>query len=255
MLKQSLTVVAASILLAACSTPAPPPEIKTPDQLAREHFVRASMTALVPIGREANREWQTGSLEVLYTLDRKNQMLSCKARPVSNPKNSGGLPFSLQLAERMNGLCWQTILPPIPPQLLDPEPTTDLIAPLLFDEQEVSADNQAMWAAIHQRNAYFWRHLFADRPVDSIGIASFIGTLDESRNVLSCEAIIEPHPLRRRDFKQDNSLLDHLEQACAALRNVPLVPGQKPNAQGQYVFIVNLDYSPWRHKADDSHKQ
>lgn len=255
MLKQSLAILAGSFLLVACSTQAPTPATKTPDELAKEYFVLASMNAVRTVGIEANPEWQAGSFEMVYVLDRQNQLLDCKARPASNAKNSGGFAYNPQLAERMNSLCWQTVLPPIPAHMFDEGASTEIVAPLQFPLRQVDAARQARSTAVNQRSAYFWRHLFADQPIDSIGKARLIGMLDEHRNVLGCQVIIEPHRLRRRDFKQDNSLLDHLGHACATLRDVPLVPGQKPNAQGQHVFIVNLDYSPWRHKAGDSHEQ
>lgn len=250
MLKPYLTVLVACLSLAACSTPERPAAPKSADDIANGQFVRLAMQAVYPVGREANPGWRQASLAVHYRIDRQNQIVDCKASPVSNSTVAGGLPFAPKIAERMNRLCWQTVLPPMPTKLMDEGPTTELIAPLLFPERDEYPQDQAQETAEYARNAFFWQHLFANRTLDSIGRARLIGILDEQRNVGACEVIIEPHPMRRREFKQDNDLLDHLSQGCAQLNGVPLVPKQRRNAKGQYVFIVDLDYSPWRHKAD-----
>lgn len=250
MLKHHLTALAVFLSLAACSTPTPPAVPKNADELAREQFVRLAVQAVYPVGREANPGWSQASLAVHYSIDRENQIVDCKAGPVSAPKSSGGLPFSPKVAERMNHLCWQTVLPPMPTQLMDEGPTTQLIAPLLFPELAEDAQGYSRETAFYARNAYFWEQLFANRALDSIGRAHLVGILDEQNNVSACEVILEPHPMRRREFKQDNDLLDHLSQACAHLDDVPSIPRQPLNAEGQQVFAVTLDYSPWRHKAN-----
>lgn len=255
MFKPYLSVLASCLSLAACTTPAPPAMRQTADQLAQQQFVRLSMEALYGVGREANPEWRLASLEVRFTIDRQNQVVDCQARPVSNPKLADRLPFNAKVAERMNRLCWQTVLPPMPAKLMDEGPTTELIAPLLFPEKASDPQDHAREAALYARNAYFWQHLFANRPLASIGRARLSGILDEHRNVRACEVAIEPHPMRRHEFKQDQALLDHLSQACVQLGNVPLIPRQSLNVRGLHVFIVNLDYSPWRHNADSSAKR
>ncbi|KAB0550631.1 hypothetical protein F7R01_05295 [Pseudomonas argentinensis] len=249
MLKPRLIMLTGCLALVACSTPAPPAAPKTSDELAQEHFTRLAMQALYGVGRRANPAWRQASLEVRFIIDRQNQVIDCQARPVSKSKLSDGLPFNPQVAERMNRLCWQTVLPPMPSKLMDEGPTTELIAPLLFPEQASDPQSHAREAAQYARNDYFWQQLFANRTLDSIGRARLIGILDAQHNVSACQVIIEPHPMRRREFKQDNDLLEHLGQACSRLDDVPLIPGQPVNAQGQYVFSVTLDYSPWRAKA------
>ncbi len=250
MLKPYLILLTGCLSLAACSTPTPPAVPKSADELANEQFVSLAMQAVYPVGREANPEWRQASLEVRFTIDRQNQIVDCQARPVSNPKLADRLPFNAKVAERMNRLCWQTVLPPMPGKLMDEGPTSELIAPLLFPEQARDQQDHAQEAGVYARNAFFWQQLFANRPLDSIGRARLSGILDDRRNVSACQVLIEPHPMRRREFKQDNDLLDHLGHGCAHLDAVPLIPGQPVNAQGQYVFNVTLDYSPWRTRAD-----
>lgn len=250
MLKPYLTVLVACLSLAACSTPKPPAAPKSADEIANAQFIGLAVQAVYPVGREANPGWRQASLAVHYRIDRQNRIVDCKTRPISNPVVADGLPFAPRIAERMNRLCWQTVLPPMPTKLMGDGPITELVAPLLFPEIDEYPQDQAQETAEYALAAFFWQHLFANRTLDSIGRARLIGILDEQRNVGACEVIIEPHPMRRREFKQDNALLDHLSQACAHLDGVPLLPRQPRNAQGQYVFIVNLDYSPWRHKAD-----
>lgn len=132
MLKPCLILLTGCLSLAACSTPTPPAVPKSADELANEQFVRLATQAVYLVGREANPEWRQASLEVRFTIDRQNQIVDCQARPVSNPELADRLPFNAKVAERMNRLCWQTVLPPIPSQLMDEGPTSELIAPLLY---------------------------------------------------------------------------------------------------------------------------
>lgn len=129
--------------------PPPPAVPKNADELAREQFVRLAVQAVYPVGREANPGWSQASLAVHYSIDRENQIVDCKAGPVSAPKSSGGLPFSPKVAERMNHLCWQTVLPPMPTQLMDEGPTTQLIAPLLFPELAEDAQGYSRETAFY----------------------------------------------------------------------------------------------------------
>lgn len=245
--------LAGLLALTACQAgqafQAPAAEAKlSPEELDRKHYTRVLNGVFQRAGNAANTGKLSGSFNLRFTLDADNRLLACSAGP-SPVGDNLGYPYNLQLQLQLASLCWTSVMPELPPSMASKSGRTDLVAPLIFHPYgEVSAEVEAQRLLRHTKYAqqvFFWQQILATEPLSSIGIARFRLIANAQGQVQSCDAVIDPHPLRRRAFVQDNALVERLNQRCKQL-DLRGMPGFAVDNQGIARALVVVEYTPWK---------
>ncbi|MGY4534325.1 hypothetical protein ACVW0Y_003464 [Pseudomonas sp. TE3786] len=240
-------LLAGLLALGACqSRPVPPPAAElSPEQQRRVQFTHDAQNAIWRRAFVSNVASLQGSLQMVFSIDKNARVVACEIEPYSAAA-PGTPPYNAILAAHMQSVCWSTVLPELPVEAGHSEEVTKLLAPLIFPAQDrASEERRARMRPLQARSQFFWERTLASETLDSIGVARFELRADAQGVVQSCEVVIDPHPLRRREFKQDNALVQRLSERCLHLdlRQMPYFQvGKDGIASGQ----VSVEYTPWR---------
>lgn len=245
--------LAGLLVLTAChasqplKAPAPVANL-SPEELARKYFIAELGRVFQRDGNAANTEKLSGSFNLTFRLDAANHLLACSAGPSPAGEKLGYL-YNQQLQQQLASLCWTVVMPELPASMANDSGRTDLVAPLIFHPLgEGSAEweeRQRRRRTTYAQQGFFWQHALATETLDSIGIARFRVLANGQGQVQGCEAVIDPHPLRRRAFVQDNALVERLNQRCKQL-DLRAMPGFAVDNQGIARVFVAVEYTPWK---------
>lgn len=249
MLKRSVLASGISLILTACaSQPYEPPQAATPSRAEVEKFAQNALKAVAAASRNANPNWSTGALEIRYKIDHQNRLIDCEAHPLIDTATTARYPYNREIAANMDSLCWRTVFPLLPTEslLMDADQGySEVRAPLLFHGIS-SVEASTLRGKEILQEEFFWENLFAGRKFDGVGRAVIAVNLDNDRNVATCRVYTLRSRLRRSDYRHDPKLGHELQNICLSLRNVPTTADWKTS------FQIELEYSPWSHKASVS---
>lgn len=235
-----------TLLLGGCQTPPAPTAVakKTPEQLATERFTAKFQQTLLKGALGRNDTFASGTFALSVTVNDKNEVIDCTTERMKN--NPSEIPYSEGLAQKMISLCWTSVLPDVPEYMFGANFQQTIVAPLVFGPSDGEQVNSySAFVQVAKRDNFFWTHLFSGHPIDSIGIARIRALGTAQGEVQECEVTLEPHPLRRRDFKQDNVLLDRLTDECKTL-DISKVIGFSVDKNGVGHAGGNVEYTPWK---------
>ena len=257
MLKHTLPLAFAALLLTGCQSNASAPDkspIPTPAQQKEQALQRGVYEKLVSrvLAREgdlANSQGRDGSFNLMITLDDKNRIIGCDTQP-NKKLDERFYPYNRKLARNLVSICWTAVFPELPSSLIDPKrKTAKVVAPVaVYPLTGLSAEARTQRAAVLQdkaQNDYLFKQLLAPLAIDSIGVATLMIMGDSTGRVQECAASLDPHALRLQAFKQDDALLASLVQRCKQL-DLSAMPGYAPNAKGMTSLFHRIEYTPWK---------
>ena len=128
MLKHTLPVALAALLLTGCQSNASAPDkspIPTPAQQKEQALQRGVYEKLVSrvLAREgdlANSQGRDGSFNLMITLDDKNRIIGCDTQP-NKKLDERFYPYNRKLARNLVSICWTAVFPELPSSLIDPK--------------------------------------------------------------------------------------------------------------------------------------
>lgn len=232
----------------AAHTPQSPPPTPSPEQAAYRHFLTQFQTMVGEQMLGANKERAVGARKLVITFDRSNAILSCHAASAKAPLVSA-MPTAKERrdAERLGTLidreCWKVIYPLVPEHFFNEQGTVELVAPMIFPPTH--AERQEARVLRRAQSDFFWQQLMIDRPVDSVGRATFRVQADALGNVQNCLVSLEPVHVRRDAFKLDNPWQTLLTQQCKRLK-LQHMPGFTQNEDWRTYATVVVEYAPWK---------
>lgn len=242
-------VVVGTTALTACqSAPAPQgaqPEL-SPEQAAYGHFLTQFQTMVRQQMLAANKDRAVGARKLVITFDRRNAILSCHAASAKAPLVSA-MPTAKTRrdVERLGTLidreCWKVIYPLVPEHFFNEQGTVEIVAPMIFPPTH--AERQEARVLRRAQSDFFWQQLMIDRPVDSIGRATFRVQADALGNVQNCLVSLEPVHVRRDAFKLDSAWQTLLAQQCKELK-LQDMPGFTQQEQWRAYGTVAVEYAP-----------
>lgn len=241
-------------LLASCQSTEPSAnnsEISIQDKRKLQWFVRDFSEALMRNGQIANTELLEGSLDMLVTVNRQNQVIGCSTRPTQNAQLKM-YPYNPRLARLIEPVCWNSVFPEVPVEMFGTESEQIIVAPLVFNTPD-SVNRSRLQKMNDERyttEQFFWKNLLVQQPLDAVGLAWFKATANAEGVVQTCSITLGPHPYRPLAFKLDNALLQRLGEQCKRL-NLARLPGFKVDAEGVATVRSLIEYTPWR----QSHEQ
>ena len=253
MFKLLAPLLLASLMLAGCQSTSHEPTLtaqqKQDRKKARSLFEARLSYALKQAADPANTQGLSGGFNLLLTVNDKNEVIGCDTQPTKwvAPQH---FPYNPRLAKQLMPICWTTVLPEIPGFFFDKNnPTQQVVAPVLVHPLfGMTAQNTALRAAkleVQAQNDFMFKHLLANQPVDSIGIATLLLMTDSTGRVQECAANLSPHPWRPEAFKQNAPWLGDLIKQCKQL-NLNAMPGFSANPQGLTSVVKQVEYTPWK---------
>lgn len=242
--------MAGLLALAGCQSPAQSPSAVSDEQQRQADMQRYSNTVQQVLHAEsirANAQQLSGSVDLLMTFNRQNEVVSCEARRSTNPAMQV-YPYSLKLGALVKGICWDSVFPMAPATAFDGDERLRVKGTMIFPPPSPNAEQRKaldLQTLDYARGRFFWERTLAGQALDSIGVASFEVKANPQGKVQECWVNLRAVQYRPESFKPDNELRNKLTGLCEQLdlRQMPgfaLVDGKVPP------IATSVFYSPWK---------